>query len=739
MHFAITRVQKRNGSCLLRKERNTDVFLKPNKVISMTTLNRPAGLLPWLMALLCSFVLAACGGGGQDPVLGTPPISGPVVISVAVSPAAATVPMSSTQAFVATATYSDGSTRDVTALSTWSSATTSVSTVAPTTGLASAAASGTSVITATFGGQSSTANLTVSSATLVSLAISPATALLPISGTQAFVATASYSDGSTRDVSSSTVWSSGASGVGTIGASTGLATGVASGTSVITAAFGGKTNTSLLSVTTATLASVAVSPASTTVPVNGTQPYQATATYTDSTTRDVTSQVTWASASTSVATIASSGLARGVTSGTSSITASLNGKTGTASLNVTAASLVSVAITPSSATVQLGQGTQLVVKGTYSDSSVVDLSSSALWTSATPSVATVIANSGAVKAVSSGSATITASVGGKSATALITVPASSLVSVAVTPAMATVAVGAGQGFVATGTYSDNTTVNLTATAAWSSDATAVATVLNTGVATGKSVGTAMITATASGKSGSASLQVVAAPPVAMKGPAAVNLGTAANFVALAKTGISTTGTTSIVGDIGVSPAAASFITGFGLIADSSNTFSTSPQVSGKVYAADYAAPTPAYMTTAISDMQTAFTDAAGRSNPDFTELYAGDISGRTLVPGLYKWGTGVLVTSAGVTLSGGANDVWIFQIAQDFTVSNSAVVTLIGGAQARNVFWQVSGKATLGTGAALKGNLLSQTLISLSTGASITGRVLAQTAVTLDAAKISAP
>ena len=114
----------------------------------MTTLNRPAGLLPWLMALLCSFVLAACGGGGQDPILGTPPISGPVVVSVAVSPATASVPLNSTQAFAATATYSDGSTRDVTALSAWSSGTTSVSTVMPSTGLASGIASGTAVITA---------------------------------------------------------------------------------------------------------------------------------------------------------------------------------------------------------------------------------------------------------------------------------------------------------------------------------------------------------------------------------------------------------------------------------------------------------------------------------------------------------------------------------------------------------------------------------------------------------------
>ncbi len=222
------------------------------------------------------------------------------------------------------------------------------------------------------------------------------------------------------------------------------------------------------------------------------------------------------------------------------------------------------------------------------------------------------------------------------------------------------------------------------------------------------------------------------------GPLPVDLGTAGNFVILAKSGISTTGTTAVVGDMGLSPAAASFITGFGLIADSTNTFSTSSLVTGKIHAANYAPPTPAKMTTAVSDMETAFTDAAGRTLPDFTELGAGNISGITLVPGLYKWGTGVLITS-GVTLSGGANDVWIFQIAADLTVSNSAIVTLSGGAQPKNIFWQVSGQATLGTYADFEGIILSHTLISLNTGAVMNGRALAQTAVTLNATAITAP
>jgi hypothetical protein len=216
------------------------------------------------------------------------------------------------------------------------------------------------------------------------------------------------------------------------------------------------------------------------------------------------------------------------------------------------------------------------------------------------------------------------------------------------------------------------------------------------------------------------------------GPTPVNLGTAGNFRILAKTGISTTGTTSITGDIGVSPIDSTAITGFGLIMDSSNTFSTSALVTGRVYAADYASPTPTMMTTAISDMETAYNDAAGRTNPDHTELGAGDITSLTLAPGLYKWSTGVLIGAAGVTLSGGASDVWIFQIAQDLTVDNGAIVTLSGGARFTNIFWQVAGQVTLGTTSQFKGTILCKTLISMNTGARLDGRALAQTAVTLD-------
>jgi hypothetical protein len=210
----------------------------------------------------------------------------------------------------------------------------------------------------------------------------------------------------------------------------------------------------------------------------------------------------------------------------------------------------------------------------------------------------------------------------------------------------------------------------------------------------------------------------------------VSLGTAGNFAILAKSGISTVPTSAITGNIGVSPAAATYITGFSLTADSTHVFASSLQVTGRVYAADYAPPTPSNMTTAVGDMEAAFSDAAARA-PDVTGLGAGNIGGMTLAPGVYRWVTGLLI-AADVTLTGSATDVWIFQIGQDLTMSSAAKVLLAGGAQPRNVFWQVAGRVDLGTAAHCEGVVLTRTSATLRTGASIHGRLLAQTAVNID-------
>lgn len=217
----------------------------------------------------------------------------------------------------------------------------------------------------------------------------------------------------------------------------------------------------------------------------------------------------------------------------------------------------------------------------------------------------------------------------------------------------------------------------------------------------------------------------------------INLGTAGNFAILAKAGISTVGLTAIIGDIGVSPIAATAITGFGPVMDGSGTFSTSSLVTGKIYAADYAPPTPAFMTTAVSDMEAAYTDAANRA-ADVTDLGAGNIGGMIIGAGVYKWTTGLIIPTD-VTLSGNSEDVWIFQIAGTLGISPAMKVILTGGAQADNIFWQVAGQTTLGTTSQFTGTILDQTSVVMNTGAELDGRIFAQTAVTLDAGMVTAP
>lgn len=221
---------------------------------------------------------------------------------------------------------------------------------------------------------------------------------------------------------------------------------------------------------------------------------------------------------------------------------------------------------------------------------------------------------------------------------------------------------------------------------------------------------------------------------ARAGQSPVNLGTAGNYVILAKSGISTVPPSAVTGNLGVSPIKSTAITGFSLILDSSGQFSTSSQLTGKAYAPDYASPTPVILTTAVSDMQTAYADAAGRTLPDQSELGSGNIGGMTLAPGLYKWSTSLTIPTD-VTLSGGSNAVWIFQIAGNLSIAGATSVLLSGGAQPGNIFWQVAGGVgvDLGTTSQFEGTILTAAGINLETGASINGRLLAQTAVTLDA------
>lgn len=220
------------------------------------------------------------------------------------------------------------------------------------------------------------------------------------------------------------------------------------------------------------------------------------------------------------------------------------------------------------------------------------------------------------------------------------------------------------------------------------------------------------------------------------GIASVNLGSAGNYVILAKTTITNNSTSALTGDLGLSPAATSYVTGLAL--SNATGYATSAQVTGHIYAADMADPTPITLTTAVNNMITAYNDAAGRTLPDFVELGSGIIGGTTLAPGLYKW-TSTVTIPTDITISGSATDVWIFQIAGDLTMSSAVNITLSGGAMAKNIFWQVGGQVTIGTTAHFEGIILSMTGITFQTGASMNGRALAQTAVVLDGNTITEP
>jgi len=212
--------------------------------------------------------------------------------------------------------------------------------------------------------------------------------------------------------------------------------------------------------------------------------------------------------------------------------------------------------------------------------------------------------------------------------------------------------------------------------------------------------------------------------------AIVNLLTAANFAILSEAGITNTSGSFVTGQMGVSPIAHTAITGFSLVLDGTGDFATSSQVSGHILAADYSNATPATMTQAISDKNTAYGDAAGRSGPDFTNLGSGEIGGLTLVSGLYKWTTGVTISND-VTISGGPNDVFIFQISGTLTMAAAKNIILTGGVVVSNIFWQTSGAVTIGANAVFNGNVLSATGINLVTNAAANGRLLAGTSVTL--------
>jgi hypothetical protein len=448
-------------------------------------------------------------------------VTAAALVSIAVTPANPSISLGTTQQFTATGSFTDGSTQDLTSTAAWASDTASTATINKA-GLATSTGTGTAIISATSGSVTGSTVLTVTAASLVSIAITPQSASVPKGQTQQFTATGTYTDGTTQDLTQTGRWSSSAAAVATISNSSGtngLATTLATGTTTIGISSGSVTASSTLTVTPAALVSIAISPQSPTIPLGTSQQFTASGTYTDSSTQDVTSLVTWSSSSAQVAIISNNsgtnGLATSAGVGTANITATSGSVTASTSLAVGQAVIVSIAVSPATVSAPLGSSQQFAATATYTDGSSQDITQSATWASSVPAVATI--NSfGLAASLSIGSTNISAGSGSVSGSTTLTVTAAVPVSLAITPQNPTAYVGSPQPFTATLTYTDGTSQDVTSSVAWSSSNLSVATISTSGQASPLASGTTMIQANwgANSLSTSTTLSVIS-PTVAV--------------------------------------------------------------------------------------------------------------------------------------------------------------------------------------------------------------------------------
>lgn len=353
-------------------------------------------------------------------------------------------------------------------------------------------------------------------ATLNGLSVTPNAASIAATSTVTLHAMGSYSDSSSKDLSSSATWTSSNSNVATVSTS-GLVTGVASGAASITAKSGTFTSSAAITVsggTSVTLSAIAISPAGPSIPINTTQQLTATGSYSDGSSRDLTSLVTWSSSTIANATVDAAGLVSGLAAGTATITATLGSVSKSTSVTVTAPTLTSISVTPDDLTLAIGINQQFTASANYSDGSVQDLVGGVTWTSSTTSVATVD-NNGLAAILAAGATTITATVGSFTDSATITVVPAHLTSLTISPATVSIAAGTQQQFTATGNFDDGSTQVLTSLQ-WSSSATSILTVDANGLSLGVAPGTSTVTATSDSIAATASVTVTSATLVSLQ-------------------------------------------------------------------------------------------------------------------------------------------------------------------------------------------------------------------------------
>jgi phospholipase C len=434
-------------------------------------------------------VYSALGGGMCKPTLQ----------SISVNPANGSIAPGAALQFTAGGTYSDSSTHDLTSSVAWTSSNPSAATIT-IAGLVTGVAPGSSVIGAALEGQNISTTLNVGPS-LVSIQVNPATPVIAVGTKQSFTATGTYSDGSQQNITSSVTWSSN-SPVASV-AATGVASGISPGQATVTATVGSINGTTLLTITSAMLTALAVSPASPSIAAGTSQQFTATGTFSDNSQQDLTGLATWASSNANVASIGTTGLATAIVAGVSTVSATFQSITGQTKLTVSnpAPGLQSITVSPASGSVAVGFSQQFRAQGTFSDGSSQDVTSSAQWNSSAPSIANVsntAGSTGLATGTGIGESTLTASLASVSGAADFTVTAAVLSSISISPDSVNIPPGGSSQFSATGLFSDGTSSDLTGNVTWTSSLSNVATVSNAsgtqGLAISTGVGSTRISA-----------------------------------------------------------------------------------------------------------------------------------------------------------------------------------------------------------------------------------------------------
>jgi len=476
---------------------------------SVATVGDLAGVNKGLASALAAgttTITATYGGKTGSTLL---MVTAATLTTVEVSPTNPSIANGTSRQFRAVAIFSDTSKQDVTAYAAWSSSTPSATITSA--GLATGVSSGTTTISASYGGLSGATTLVVTAATLVSIEVTPINASIAVGLPRQFTAIGIYTDNTTQNLTQSVTWSSVNSAIAVISnaqGSYGLARSLTAGTTTIRATSGNVQGSTSLTVTSATLLGLDVTPAIPSIPAGLQQQFSATGTFSDSTTKDMTSEVTWTSTDAGVSTVSnatgSKGLAATLIQGTATITATFGMISGSTLLTVIPATIVTIEVDPFDLNIPRGSSQQFTAAGIYSDDTVIDITAEVTWSSSAASVATVGNGTGAngiATAIAPGTATITASYQGIAGSATLTVTSPTLKSIAVTPVTSSIALGTSQQYNAIGTYSDNSTRDISDSVTWSSTSLAVAVISNAGgdtngLAISTAVGSTTVHATA---------------------------------------------------------------------------------------------------------------------------------------------------------------------------------------------------------------------------------------------------